>query len=302
MTFFDYLKNIFIIFIFLQIAPSMIKNIKKQYGRIISPKSRVGVINVKGVLYNSDFYNKHLNKFFKNKDIKAILVKMDCPGGASGTAQSIFNEIRSLKKQYNKPIVTLVENICASGGYYIACATDYIVAPPSAIVGSIGSAFQYLFQLKEFIEQYKIGYKSITAGKYKTTADPFVDMTPEQEKLLQAVLDNSYNQFTFDVAKNRKLSSKGKEQWAEGKILTGNQALKLGLIDKTGSAFDATEVIKEKALIEDEIEWVKPKIRTGLLGLLGGQDPQEENGSMFSTFANKICTFLENRYCSKKVV
>jgi len=295
MKFTEYLKTLFFMLILIQFAPPIIKNLKKQYENLITPKVKVGLIPIKGILYKSDTTNKYLNKFFKDPDIKAILIKMDCPGGASGTAQSIYQEIQSLKNKYKKPIVTLVENICASGGYYIACATDHIITTPSAIVGSIGVSFQYLFQLQEFIEQYKIKYKSVTAGKYKSTTDPFVDITPEQEKQLQVVLDDSYNQFVSDVSKNRRLPLKTKDNWAQGKLFNGKQALKLGLVDKMGSPFVAKEVIRDKAQIdaEKEIEWVKPPQKTGLAQFFGS--PQEDDDSMFSLLRHKLCAFLSNK-------
>lgn len=294
MNFFDYLKNIFIILIFLQIAPVLVKNIKKQYSKLLSPRTHVGLIKIKGVLYNSNRYNKYLNKYFKDEYIKAILLKIDCPGSSAGTSQAIFNEIQALKKEYDKPIIALVENICASGGYYIASATDYIITPQSAIIGSIGSSFQFLFQLKEFMEQFKIKYKPIVAGKYKDSTDPFTDMTPEQEIMLQSVLDSSYDQFSKDVAKNRKLSLKDKNKWAEGKIFTGTQALKLGLVDAIGSAYHATKKIKEMAMIKEDILWIKPPSRAGLLKWLG-QDPPDEN-SMFSAFAHKLYSFFVTKF------
>jgi len=279
--------------ILLQFAPPLIKNLQKQYKNLIQPKVQIGLIPVKGILYNADSINKYLNKYFKDQNIKAILLKMDCAGGASGTAQSIFQEIQSLKKKYKKPIITLVENICASGGYYIACATDHIITSPSAIIGSIGASFQYLFQLQEFIEQFKIKYKSVTAGTYKSTTDPFVNMTPEQEKQLKMVLDDTYNQFVLDVSKNRRLPLKTKDAWAQGKLFNGNQALTLGLVDKIGSPFMAKEVIRDKAQIEieKEIEWVKPPTRTVLAQLFSG--PQDDENSMFCLARQKLFAFVE---------
>lgn len=303
MKFSEYLKTMFFLLLFLQFAPPLVRNIKKQYEKFIVPRANIGLINIKGILYDSKLYNKYLNKFFKNPKIKAILIKMDCPGGASGTSQAISQEIQSLKKKYNKPIITLVENICASGGYYIASTTDYIISPPSAILGSIGTSFQYLFQLKEFIENYKIKYKAITAGKYKTTTDPFVDITPDQEQMLQLLLDDSYKQFTEDVSKNRKLTLNTKEKWAEGKIFTGNQALALGLIDEIGSPYNAEQIIREKALIDDkeEILWVKPPKKTGFAKIFGGETEVDE-GSMFSLLGNKLYAFLENKLVGKQIV
>ncbi len=300
MTFFEYLKNIFFILIILQIAPSFIEGIRKQYTRYLETRTKVGLLKVKGILYDSSHYNKYLNKFFKDPSIKAILLKMECPGSAAGTGQAIFNEIQMLKKEYPKPVVVLVENVCASGGYYIACAADYIIAPSSALIGSIGVYFPYFFKLQEFIEQYKIHYPAIKAGKYKTMTDPFVDLTLEDTELMQGLTNDSYQQFTQDVAKTRKLSLVAINEWADGKIFTGRQARKLGLIDEIGSAYNALKVLKEKALIEDKIEWVKPPIKRGLFNFFGG-DRAEDNNSMFTGMLNRLCTFFENRYGSKIV-
>ncbi|TET07070.1 signal peptide peptidase SppA [Candidatus Dependentiae bacterium] len=302
MSLFDYLKNIFFILIILQVAPILIESIMKQYSRYIEQRTKVAVLPIKGVLYDSTQSSKHLHTFFKNDDIKAILIKMECPGSAAGTGQALYNEIISLKKEYPKPVIVLVENVCASGGYNIACAADSIISPSSAIIGSIGTAFSNLFQLKEFVNQYKIGYVSITSGMYKTTTDPFSDLTPEQITMLQGVTDDAYNQFIQDVAQARKLSLNKANEWANGKIFTGRQALTLGLIDEIGSAYNAVKKIKEKALIEGEIEWVHPPKKGGLMRLFGGANGETDDNSMFSSMINQFCSVLENRYCSKKLV
>jgi len=303
MNFWNYLKNIFLVLIFLQLAPSLIENIKKQYGRYLEPQTKVGVVPVRGILYDSAHYIKQLNTFFKDQSIKAILVRMESPGSAAGTGQAIYNEITALKKIYKKPIITLVENTCASGGYYIASATDYIIAPGQAIVGSIGTQLPYLFQLRQFIEDHKINYIPIKAGTYKSVGDPFIDMTPEEQALLQGVVNDSYQQFTEDIATARKLNLANAPIWADGKIFSGRQALKLGLIDELGSAHTAIKVLKEKALIETEIEWVKVPQKTGLLKLFGGSQ-EDDSSSMFNSLvdsiANRLCSFVETRYMTPR--
>jgi len=301
MSLFDYLKNIFFILIILSIAPSLIQNIIKQYSKYIDQKTQVAVIPVKGVLYDSSKLCKNLHKYFKDDDIKAILLKMECPGSAAGTGQAIYNELLALKKEYSKPVVVLVENVCASGGYNIACAADHIIAPSSAIIGSIGTVFPNLFQLKEFINQFKIGYTTIASGQYKTSTDPFSDLTPEQTALLQGVSDDAYNQFVEDVAQARKLSLTKANEWANGKIFTARQALALGLIDELGSANNAEKEIKKLALIEGEIEWVHPPKKSPLMNLFGQESPSDDN-SMFSRMINQICATLENRYSGKKLI
>ncbi len=278
----------------LQLAPFFIEGIKKQYGQYLEPKTKVGVIEISGIIYSSDGYHKILQNYFKDKEIKAILVKIECPGGAAGSAQAIFNEIQQLKKEYPKPIISLVENVCASGGYYVACATDQIITPGTAIIGSIGTSFPYLFKLKELCDYLKIHVESAKAGSYKDMTNPFVDATPQDRVLLQALLDDSYQQFTQDVAAARKLSIATLGTWADGKIFTGRQALELGLIDIVGSAHTAIALIKEKAFIEGEIEWIHKKAPSGIARLFG----QEDEGSSES-LASRIFQVCSQFLCMK---
>ena len=302
MSLLDYIKNIFFILIILSLAPTLIENIVKQYSRYIEQRTKVAVVPVEGVIYDSSRLAKHMNSFFKNDDIRAILIRMECPGSAAGSGEALYNEILSLKKEYPKPVIVLVENVCASGGYNIACAADYIIAPPSSLIGSIGTSLPNLFQLKEFINQFKIGYVPITGGRYKTTTDPFVEITPEQKAMLQSAADDSYNQFIQKVAEARKLSLNKADEWANGKIFTGHQALSLGLIDELGSSYNAIKKIKEKAFIEGEIEWVHPPKKSPWMQFLGGSDLERDDSSMFSRMVNQCCEVLENRYCSNKLV
>lgn len=287
----EYLKNLFFFLLILQFAPPIISNITKQFTRMLEARTKVGELKIGGLIENSAPHLKYIKKFFKNPDIKGILLRFESPGGAGGSSQIIFEEIEKLKKEYPKPVVALVENVCASGAYYIACAGDHIIAPGNATIGSIGGAFRFLFQMKSFIEYHNIFYKSLKAGKFKGTGDMFVDMTPEEEALLQEVLNDAYAQFAQAVSKKRNLSLAEKDKWAEGKIFTGRQALKLGLIDALGARSDAVAKIKELGLIEGKIEWVRPPKKTGFAALFG-DDENDDSTEMslahrvFSSFAN----------------
>ena len=307
MTFFDYLKNIFFFLIFLQFVPVMIDGLRKQYGQLIEPRAKVGIISVNGTLTDSGFYSKQLTKYFKDPAIKAILIKIDSPGGAAGTGESIYSEIISHKTApefHKKPIVTLVENTCASGAYYIACASDYIIAPATSLIGSIGATLSPIafVHLNEFLAQYKIGYKPLAAGNYKNSIDPFTDSTPEQQAMIQGLLNDSYDTFTQAVANSRKLSLNAKDTWANGKIFTGKQAKELGLIDEIGSAYNAIKVIKEKALIEGEIEWIKPAAPSQLAQYFGSGSSSDDDTTLFSSCINNICAVIENRYFNSTVI
>jgi protease-4 len=293
------LTNIFLLLLLIQIAPGMIKNIKSNYTEYLENKTKVGLISIKNVISDSTHYVRDIKKFFEQDDIKAILLKMDCPGGNAGASQAIFNEIKELKKIHLKPVVVWVQNVCASGGYYIACTADHIIATPSAFVGSIGV---YIPQphLKQFIEQFKIRYNSIDAGTYKTAGNPLLDVTPEQQKMLKGLVDDTYVQFTTDVAEQRpKLTLHTVSTWADGKVFTGKQALELGLVDELGSQITAEQYIKHKLIIEGGIEWVRPACVSNLSKLFKGDceddDAGDEKGYITSA-VHALCSYIDNRF------
>jgi len=288
MTLYEYAKYAFLTLIFLSIVPGLLINITKQYSELLKPKTQVGLIELDGLLTNSGPYSSQLTKFFKDPQIKAIVLKIDCGGSAAGTGYALYNEISLLKKAYHKPVIALVENTCASGGYWIACATDHIVAPSTALIGSIGVTFQYLFEIPKLLEQYNITYHSITAGTYKATGDSFKAMTEGEKDLLQSVLNDTYEQFTQSVAQSRNVSMTTVDTWANGKIFTGNQAKDLGLIDQIGSLQDVIKLIKEKTLVVGDITWVKPPSSRGLLNYVFDTS-EKDNDFTMSAFIGKLC-------------
>ncbi len=254
----DYLKNIFWIILILQFAPSIFQSISKQWSDHIEPKNKVGLVVFSCVIQSSTQWNKQLTKLFKDPEVKAIMLKMDSGGGAAGATQAIFQEILQLKTQYPKPVVSYVENICASGAYQIASASDYIVATSSSIVGSIGAKFPTQFKLKEFVQNYKVQPYSVASGDFKNCLDPFSDFTVEQKNMLQGLVNDCYEQFVQDVARQRHLNVVDKNVWADGKVFTGNEALRLKLVDEVGNQTTALNFIKKEILHADrEIEFVK---------------------------------------------
>ncbi len=230
MTLFEAVKTVLTLTIFLSVAPFFIENITKQYTLLLEPRTQIGVININQQLHCSHPIIDQLYSFFKDSTIKGILIKLDCADAAAGSCQSIFYDIKQLKKEYPKPIIALVENVCVSGAYLVASACDYIIAPESALIGNIGPSFN-AWSLQKINE--------------------------EKNDNLQTIETESYQQLTKQIALARKLSLTTTANWAEGKIFTGTQALALGLINEIGSSSTVTRVIKEKALIENEIEWIE---------------------------------------------
>ena len=294
MRFFDYAKNLFILLIFLQLTPALLQGIRTQYSRFLLPSTRVGVIKLHGTLSDSSWYAKQLHTFFKDPDIKAILLKIESGGSAAGTGAALCNEISILKKQYPKPIITLTENTCASGAYYIACATDYIIASGQAIVGSIGSYIPYLFQVNGLLNDYHVQYEAIQGGAFKTTTDPFVPLNEEGKAQLQGVVDDSYAQFVADVAQHRKLALAQADVWANGKLFTGKQALALSLIDALGSASTAVAYIKDKKLIDGEIEWIHAEPNCGWFGQLFAPNVVTDEHSVFSAVGKQVLSCIQS--------
>lgn len=292
-TLWDVIKNIFLLLFVLQITPPMILSIKKQYARLFELRTPVAVLPIKGALYDSTRYVRQLNTFFKDSSVKAVLLKIESPGSSAGTGQALYHEIMTLKKQYPKPVIVLIENVCASGGYYIASAADYIIASGAATVGSIGTYLPQV-RLKEFIEQFKVHYNPIKSGEYKTVTDPFTDKTAAEQELLQGLASDIYDQFITDIATSRKLAITESHAWANGKIFTARQAQKLGLIDELGTASTAERVIKEKALIEGEIEWIYPPKQGGLASIL--IDNEDNDDTLFESYAHRLLTVIEKRY------
>ncbi len=292
MTFFGYLKNLLIFLFFLQVTPKLMQSISSQYSAFIVPKTRVGVLRIDGVLYHSSWHTKQLHRFFIDDSIKAILLKIESSGSCAGTGQALAHEIIQLKTAYPKPIIALTENVCASGAYYIASATDYVISSGQALIGSIGSYIPHLFQLKGFLENHNIDYTPIKAGTYKGMTDPFSAMNEQDKEQLQSVVDDSYTQFVADIAHNRKLAIQDAKTWADGKIFTGKQAQKLGLVDELGSAINAITYIKNKKLIDD-IEWIHAQPQGGFLQQLFSPQDSSDPGSMFNQCDMSIATCVQ---------
>jgi len=296
--FFNSLKTVFFVLFMLQFLPTMFSSFKKQYSDLMQAKTKIGVIPIKSSLYDSDKYIKNLKEYFKDNSIKAIILKIDCPGGAAGTSQALFNEIKKLKKSHCKYVIAFVENMAASGGYYIASAADYIISTPSAFIGSIGSYIAYPM-FKDFIEQFKVKYEVVKSGDYKTVANPLLETTQAQKDMLQALSDNVYNQFVADIAKQRVNLPKDNKIWADGKIFTGEQALHLGLIDQIGSQSDIKQILEEKASVSGELQLITAKKKTSFLNML--LNPEEDNDiSLLSQIASQVLSLFKKDSVSAK--
>ena len=230
----------------------------------------MGQIDIKGTILSSQDTVKQIKDWRNDSTIKAILIRIDSPGGAVGPSQEIYREIK--RTIDTKPVVASMGSIAASGGYYIASAASYIVANPGTITGSIGVIINFP-NMKELFG--KIGYQmtTIKSGQFKDIGNIARDMTPEEKELLQATIDETYRQFVRDVAAGRHLPEDDVRKVADGRIIMGEKALEIKLVDQFGNFEDAVAKAGELAKISGEPNIVKAKKKKlSLLDLIIGSD------------------------------
>ncbi len=179
---------------------------------------------------------KNLKEAKENKRVKGVLIRINSPGGTVGASQEINQAVRELSKE--KPVVASMGDLAASGGYYVACACDKIYANPGTLTGSIGVIMSGL-NLKGLTEKLGIEPKIVKSGPFKDITSMYRPMTEDERAILQGLIDDSYDQFVTAVAKGRSMKKEDVKKLADGRIYTGRQALKNGLVDELGSYEDA---------------------------------------------------------------
>ncbi|HYA90127.1 MAG TPA: signal peptide peptidase SppA [Thermodesulfobacteriota bacterium] len=226
---------------------------------------KIAIVEVKGVIAQSSGIIEELERYLEDKEVKAIILRIDSPGGGVGPAQEIYREVMKIKPK--KKVVTSMGSVAASGGYYIASASDLIVANPGTITGSIGVIMQFS-NFEELLK--KIGIKGVVlkSGEHKDIGSPFREMTPEEKKIMQEVLDNVHQQFIQAVADGRKLDRAKVVEIADGRILTGEQAKNLGLVDQMGNLQDTIEITAKMVGISGKPNVLYPKKRLSIWELL----------------------------------
>jgi len=223
------------------------------------------VVDIKGVITSSRGIVEQIERLKENNDVKAIILRINSPGGGVGPSQEIYREV--LRAKEKKKIIASMESVAASGGYYVACASDVIVANPGTITGSIGVVMEFS-NVEDLLK--KIGLRSyvIKSGKHKDIGSPLRNMTSEEKAILQGVIDSVHDQFVRAVAEGRDMEERRVRQIADGRIFSGEQAKDLGLVDRLGSLQDAIEIAAEMIGIEGKPVVIYPKRKLSLYELL----------------------------------
>jgi protease-4 len=217
---------------------------------------KIVVLDVEGVIEKSRPIIEKLNKYKENESIKAVVIRIDSPGGGVGPSQEIYEEIIKLRE--TKKVVVSMGSVAASGGYYIACAAHKIFANPGTITGSIGVIIEFA-NFEELLN--KIGLKNIVikSGEYKDILSPTRQLTENERKLLQDVIDNIQSQFVDAVALGRELPREKVQEIADGRLFSGEQAKQAGLVDELGNLQDAIDYASAMAGIKGRPTVVYPE-------------------------------------------
>lgn len=228
----------------------------------------VGVVEVSGPIVSSRRAVKDIRRFDNNPTIKGLLIRVDSPGGGVAASQEIYSAIKNVKER--KIVVVSMGSVAASGGYYISLPADKIVANPGTITGSIGVIMEFPI-FHRLLDKLGIRFETIKSEEFKDIGSPFRDVTDKERQLLKEVVLDVYDQFVSAVERERAIDRDEVLKYADGRILSGRQAYKAGLIDTLGSFEDAVKIIGELAGISGRPKLVYPPKRFSLIDLLLGE-------------------------------
>ena len=233
----------------------------------LSGEDRIALIRVEGVILDAQQTVGDLKKFGDSPSVKAIVLRIDSPGGGVVPSQEIHDAVLRVRNKQNKAVVASMGTVAASGGYYIAAATDRIIANPGTLTGSIGVIME-LANLEGLLKKIGVENVVVKSGRHKDIGSPFRKMSDEDRRILQSVMDDVHTQFIEAVAEGRSLDVSDVQPLADGRIFTGRQAKEIKLVDELGDLDDAIKLAAELAGIEGEPKVVEPRKRFSVRELI----------------------------------
>ncbi|MEN8212243.1 MAG: signal peptide peptidase SppA [Thermodesulfobacteriota bacterium] len=221
-----------------------------------SSQGNIGIVEINGMILSSKKIIQNIKTFRDDDSIKAIILRIDSPGGGIGPSQEIYREVMKTKK--DKKIITSMGSVAASGGYYIASATNKIIANAGTITGSIGVIMEYA-NIEAIAKKIGISPVVIKSGKFKDLGSPLRELKDSERKILQDLVNELHLQFVNDAAKARGIDVETMLALADGRVYTGQKALDLNLIDRLGNLDDAVQWVGELAGIKEKLKPVYPR-------------------------------------------
>lgn len=248
---------------------------------LLSFKERIGVVNIEGAITDSEPVVSQLVEFRKDKGIRAIVLRIDSPGGAVAPSQEIYWEVK--KAAASKTVIASMGKVAASGGYYVACAANKIVANPGTLTGSIGVIMEFL-QVEDLLKKIGVGIEVLKTGEFKDIGSPHRKLSEKDRELIGSLISDIQKQFVEAVAQGRNLPVEKVREIADGRILSGSQSKEHGLVDELGNFQDALDLAKKMTGVEGEVTLVYPKKRGSRLWDFVLRDASEA----FYSFLKKI--------------
>ncbi|MBI4589746.1 MAG: signal peptide peptidase SppA [Candidatus Rokubacteria bacterium] len=227
---------------------------------------KVAVVEVEGIILESEALVRELNEHRENPSVRAVVIRVNSPGGVVAPTQEIYSAIERVRKS-GKPVVASLGSVAASGGYYVATAAERIYASPGTLTGSIGVVMQ-MANLEGLLKKVGVDYVVVKSGQYKDIGNFARTMTAEERRILQALLDDVYEQFVDAVARGRKLDRAAVAGFADGRIVSGQQAMQLRMVDALGGLDDAIEDAAKRAGLPPKPRLILPRRRFSLFDLL----------------------------------
>jgi protease-4 len=234
----------------------------RYYEQTGSGSGKIAVVNLDFTILSSESIVRQFNKFRDDKSIKAIILKVNTPGGGVAASQEMYEIIRKTRDK-GKPVIVSISSLGASGGYYAACGGSIIIADPGSLVGSIG-VIMNLMNFKELAEKIGVSETIIKSGELKDAGNPFRDINEKDKEYFQDIVNDSYDQFLEVVSRERKMDKEKLKEYANGRVFTGRQAKDIGLIDSLGTFEDAVRIAAGMAGIDGEPALVRERERLSL--------------------------------------
>lgn len=225
-----------------------------------SLSEKIGVVNVSGIISDSTGIVQQLDEFGNDDSLAAVVLRIDSPGGGVAASQEIYDAVVELKKK--KKVVASMGSIAASGGLLIACGADKIVANPGTITGSISAIMQFA-NVEELLKKIGLKASAVKSGKYKDLGSPLREMTSEERKIVQDLVDDIYNQFVDVIVRDRKISREEVIKIADGRVFSGRQAKEYGLVDSLGDMRSAAKLASQLAGKNGKYDLVYPPKKRG---------------------------------------
>lgn len=266
------MKKLLVFFAILLVITVIISLVFALLHKNLPMGDKVALIRIEGPILDSKETIDELNDYVRDLSVRAVVLRVDSPGGAVVPAQEIYEEVR--KAVAKKPVVVSMGSIAASGGYYIASPATRIIANPGTLTGSIGVIME-IPNIEGLMNKIGVRTEVIKSGRHKDIATVFRGISKEDREILQNVLDNVHSQFINAVAEGRKILPDDVRRVADGRVYTGEQALKVGLVDELGNLEDAVRAAARICGIKGEPTVVSKKEKFSLMSILRGTMPKE---------------------------